>query len=93
MNIRGPETGSRVLRGPSGCLYAIACAVIIISSLTLATRTRADESDEVAIALSLAKMLQAGRQVISSNQALINDPNRGDKGLTGDVVLAAAIEN
>jgi hypothetical protein len=47
----------------------------------------------VAIALSLAKMLQAGRAVISINQALINDPNRGDKGLSGDVVLAAAIEN
>jgi hypothetical protein len=30
--------------------------------------------------------------VISSSQALINDPDRGDKGLTGDVVLAATIE-
>jgi hypothetical protein len=31
--------------------------------------------------------------VISANQKLINDPNIGDKGLTGDVVLAAAIES
>ena len=50
-------------------------------------------SEEVQIALSLAKMLQSGRTVISSNQALINDPERGDKGLTGDVVLAATTEN
>jgi len=47
----------------------------------------------VQIALSLAKLLQAGRSVISSNQKLINDPAKGDKGLTGDVVLAAAVEN
>ena len=94
MNIRKPEaTGRQVLRWPRVRLCAIACAVIFFSSLTLATPTRADESEDVAIALSLAKMLQAGRQVISSNQALINDPARGDKGLTGDVVLAAAIEN
>jgi hypothetical protein len=66
---------------------------IVVSSLIHATPTQADESEEVAIALSLAKMLQAGREVISKNQALINDPNRGDKGLTGDVVLAAAVEN
>jgi hypothetical protein len=94
MNIREPATiEPKVQRGPRVHLCLLACAAIIISSLTLATRIRADESEEVAIALSLAKMIQAGREVISSNQALINDPNRGDKGLTGDVVLAAAIEN
>src|SRR5690606_24196099 len=46
----------------------------------------------VEIALSLAKLLQAARTVISRNQDLINDPSRGDKGLTGDVVLAAAVD-
>lgn len=30
----------------------------------------------------LAKLLQAGRLVIEKNQALINDPHRGDKGFT-----------
>lgn len=39
------------------------------------------------IALSLAEMLRSARTVISVNQALINDPSIGDKGLTGDVVL------
>lgn len=56
-------------------------------------QTQADEKGEVELALSLAKMLQAARSVISRNQDLINDPERGDKGLTGDVVLAAAIED
>ena len=37
-------------------------------------------------------MLRAARQVISSNQARINDPNLGDKGLSGQVVLQQAVE-
>jgi hypothetical protein len=72
---------------------AVACAAVTIASWTVATRIRADEPEDVEIALSLAKLLQAGRAVISSNQALINDPGRGDKGLSGEVVLAAAMEN
>jgi hypothetical protein len=51
------------------------------------------EPDEVAIAISLANMLRAGRAVISSNQGLINDAERGDKGLDGDAVLAATVAN
>lgn len=94
MNTREPATiAPKVRRRPSANLCVLACAAIIVASLTLATQILADESEEVAVALSLAKMLQAGRQVISGNQVLINDPNRGDKGLTGDVVLAEAIEN
>jgi hypothetical protein len=37
-------------------------------------------------------MLRAGRTVISSNQDLINDATKGDKGLTGSVVLADAVK-
>jgi len=93
MNVRKPAiVRAQILRGPTVWVYAIACA-LVICLIGPAAPIRADESEEVAIALSLAKMLQAGREVISSNQALINDPNRGDKGLTGDVVLAAAVEN
>jgi hypothetical protein len=57
-----------------------------------ADRAAAAESDEVRIALDMAKLLQAGRSVISGNQTLINDPARDDKGLSGDVVLAATVE-
>ena len=94
MPIRKPATaGLRARRGLRLGVYVIACAAVTIAPWTVATRLRADDSEEVRIALSLAKMLQAGRTVISSNQDLINDPDRGDKGLTGDVVLAAATEN
>src|ERR1700733_2426138 len=58
-------------------------------------RPSADETgpvDDQAIAASLAKMLQAARSVISNNQPLINDPSIGDKGLSGQVVLARTIE-
>ena len=52
---------------------------------------RAGPDDDADIAKSLADMLRAGRQVISNNQGLINDPNLGDKGLSGQVVLQQAI--
>jgi cytochrome c553 len=53
---------------------------------------RAGADDDAAIAKSLADMLRAARQVISNNQTRINDPNLGDKGLNGNVVLQQAIE-
>ena len=68
----------------------IAAAMIV---LLFGRSILASEAEETRTALNLAKLLQAARSVISANQALINDPNIGDKGLTGDVVLAAAIES
>lgn len=50
-----------------------------------------DAVAEERIADSLAAFLRAARNVISSNQALINQPQSGDKGLTGEVVLAQAV--
>lgn len=46
-----------------------------------------------AVADSLAKMLQSARTVISKHQDDINDPARGDKGLTAQAVLAEADAN
>lgn len=74
------------------CVTALLGAVAAWGACGSAARAAAQE-DEVRIALSLAKMLQAGRAVISSNQDLINDPTKGDKGLSGDVVLAKTIQN
>ena len=65
----------------------------IILFLLLGQSILATEAEDTRTALNLAKLLQAARSVISANQALINDPAIGDKGLTGDVVLAAAIES
>ena len=47
--------------------------------------------DDMAIALSLAAMLRASRAIISAEQSRIDDPELGDKGLTGQVVLDRAI--
>src|SRR6202022_4133515 len=63
-------------------------AVFGLSSAPL----RAGADDDAAIAKSLADMLRAARQVISNNQTRINDPNLGDKGLSGQVVLQQAVE-
>lgn len=52
----------------------------------------ADTDIDYDIAIDLATMLQSARAVIGANQDLINDPAIGDKGLTGAVVRARAIE-
>lgn len=44
-------------------------------------------SEAAAIARALATRLVAARAVVSSHQALINDPSLGDKGLTAALVL------
>jgi hypothetical protein len=67
-------------------------AALIIAVGLLTAPLRADQGDDAAIARSLADMLRAARQVISNNQTRINDPNLGDKGLSGQVVLQQAVE-
>ncbi len=52
-----------------------------------------DMDDDAVVANNLAGLLRAARQVISNNQALINDPNIGDKGLTGQVVLRQSLDS
>jgi uncharacterized protein DUF3365 len=47
--------------------------------------------DDVEIAQNLAAMLRDARTVISDEQDLINNPQLGDKHLTGEVVLDQAI--
>ena len=68
-------------------------AVFLMGGLFLSiVPLQAGPNDDAEIAKGLADMLRAARQVISSNQARINDPNLGDKGLTGQVVLQKAVE-
>ena len=50
----------------------------------------ATESD-AEVAMRLADLLRSARTVISLNQDLINDATKGDKGLTGEKVVADAI--
>jgi uncharacterized protein DUF3365 len=48
------------------------------------------EGDDTVIAQSLAEMLRDGRTIVSNNQDLINDPDLGNKHLTGKVVVDQA---
>jgi Protein of unknown function (DUF3365) len=48
-----------------------------------------DQTDAL-VAARLAEFLRSARTVISQYQELINDPAKGDKGLTGERVLAEA---
>lgn len=50
------------------------------------------EADKL-LTIRLSEILQAARSVISDNQDLINDASKGDKGLTGNVVVRKALEN
>jgi hypothetical protein len=71
-------------------IWLIALALIWLVSLPI-TRLLAAEEDDTAIALRLAELLRSARTIISQNQTLINEPGRGDKGLTGEKVTADTI--
>jgi len=71
--------------------FAVGVLLIVAISFP-ASPLKAEPDDDAAIAKSLADMLRAGRQVISNNQSRINDPDIGDKGLSGQVVLQQAVE-
>ena len=48
------------------------------------------ETTKEEIATNMATLLRSARAVVSDNQTLINDPYKGHKGFTGQVVLEAA---
>ena len=68
------------------------CCPIFGGAWIFAGSLSAAQNDDTETALALATMLSAARTVISSNQDLINDPDTADKGLTGEVVVARAVE-
>jgi Protein of unknown function (DUF3365) len=72
------------LPGPVAALLVLIVAGMAPSS-TVADTAPADK--DAAIAQSLAEMLRDARAVISDNEALINNPDIGDKHLTGKKVI------
>ena len=67
------------------------CLAISLAIITCGAAP-ADNQDAV-IAQSLAEMLRDARTVISNNQDLINNPDIGDKHLTGQVVLDQTVKS
>ncbi len=79
-------------------LLAAAFAALFTPALVgpgrVASAAHLEGADEYqTIAMHLAGVLKAARAVISDNQAVINDQTKGDKGITGEVVLQAAKMN
>lgn len=67
----------------------LAVLLALAGTLLIFPVQAADDSDAT-IAAHLAEYLRSARTVISQSQDLINDPTKGDKGLTPDQVLAEA---
>jgi len=67
---------------------------LLIAGLTAAVAVAASPpaKEDTVIAQSLAEMLRDARTVISNNQDLINNPELGDKHLSGQVVLEQAVK-
>lgn len=64
---------------------------LVIASMAVGAAPPADK--DAVIAQSLAELLRDARTVISNNQELINNPELGDKQLTGQVVLDQALKS
>src|SRR5262249_34934668 len=69
--------------------------VLMIAGVMASASVRAASSadEDAMIAQNLAEMLRDARTVISNNQDLINNPELGDKHLTGKVVLDQAVQS
>jgi hypothetical protein len=76
--------GSHAPRSALALTLAILAGVLCLSSVS------AEEQSDQIVAARLAEYLRSARTVISQYQELINDPKKGDKGLTGERVLAEA---
>ena len=68
----------------------VTVALALIAATASFSALPAQDQDDQIVAARLAEFLRSARTVISQNQDLINDPTKGDKGLTGDKVLADA---
>jgi hypothetical protein len=68
------------------CMTAIV-GLALLGAIPASVIYAASDSEDLAIAKSLADMLFAGEAVISKEQDRINDPKLGDKGLSGATLI------
>jgi hypothetical protein len=76
-------------------ILRVGAVVLAVAMMPGASTNAADgpSAEDLRVAQSLATMLQSARAVVSAHQAEINDPAKGDKGLTGQKVLEEAVAN
>ena len=88
----------RLFRGAIGSrsgivVCAIGASLCVAATVSFGANVPASSrsaEDDAQTARSLATMMGAARTVISKNQDRINDPNVGNKGIDGKMVLAEA---
>lgn len=83
---------SRATHLAPGFGAAIALLFLFFIGIFYPSATRAETTEED-LAAQLTILMRSARVVISENQALINDPEKGDKGLAPEKVLASAKDN
>jgi hypothetical protein len=69
------------------------CIIVSLVIASVAVGAAAPADEDAAIAQNLAEMLRDARTVISNNQDLVNNPELGDKHLTGHAVLDQAVKS
>ena len=74
-------------------LRALLAVLIAGVAASAPIRAASPADEDAAIAQSLAEMLRDARTIISNNQDLINNPELGDKHLTGQAVLDQAVKS
>lgn len=82
-----PDLLHRIAR-PS--MAYLALAGLCISVLFAAGQSAWAETSKEEVALQMASLLRSARGVVSDYQLLLNEPNKGDKGFTGQFVLEEA---
>jgi Protein of unknown function (DUF3365) len=90
MRQRGSALTNAAASSRATVLAAWLTMTLLCAAPVLAFAASKATGDDPAIAQSLAEMLRDARTVVSNNQELINNPDIGDKGLTGKKVLNEA---
>lgn len=72
-------------------VFMLIGALLVPGMSLLASSLNADENEK--LSLEMATLFRAARKVISVNQALINDADKGDKGLSGPEVVEFTRKN
>jgi hypothetical protein len=83
---------ARRIKASMGAFGATALCATWFMAAHVPVAAAATDDEDNAIAASLAAMLRAGRTVVSRNQDRINNPDVGDKGLSGKAVLDQAVK-
>jgi hypothetical protein len=79
-------------KNPAWVLRLVMACLILTQFTPQEAWARSQEENEE-VALEITKIFRGARGVISKYQKLINDPNKGDKGLSPDKVIEEAKQN